>query len=290
MHHDSIFQAVNEKPKLEDQQKIDTMALIETFPVHQKRSLLRKINQKCSGWLTIMPSYDNHFDLSPDEFRDSLALRYGRDPVNLPKFCDADGENFDTQHALNCPRGGLVYGRHNECRDLNCDLLKLSGLKHVISEPVLRESDVNGQNGLRADWGVRGFWHPQRQALFDVSILNADTPSQRHLSLEAIFERRKNLKQRTYSEIAEARRASFTPFIATCDAIFEREAEGYLKRLAVLLSEKWDYSYSKTMSWVRARMQICILRSVSLCFRGCRAKWRGAGIEDNAGLLNMDMD
>ena len=68
------------------------------------------------------------------------------------------------------------------------------------------------------------------------------------------------------------------------------EAEGYLKRLAVLLSEEWDFLYSKTMSWVRARMQICILRSVSLCFRGCRAKWSGAGIEDIAGLLHMNMD
>ena len=287
-HHASILNGVNEKHLLDNQMRLDTLTLIETFPATQKRSLLRKVDQKCSGWLTVMPSKDNNFDLSPDEFRDSLALRYGREPINLPKYCDADGKVFDLHHALNCPKGGLVYGRHNECRDLNCDLLKLAGLKQIVSEPILRESDVHGQNGLRADWGVRGFWHPQRQALFDVCILNADTPSQCHLSLEAIFESRKALKQRTYSEIAEARRASFTPFVATCDAVLDREAEGYLKRLAILLSEKWDYSYSRTVAWVRARIQICLLRSVSLCLRGCRVKWRGSGVEDDAALLRMD--
>ena len=34
----------------------------------------------------------NHFDLSPCEFRDAMALRYGRIPVDLPTHCDADGE------------------------------------------------------------------------------------------------------------------------------------------------------------------------------------------------------
>ena len=289
-HHNSILNGINQKHLQDDQLRLDTMALIETFPAFQKRRLLRKFNQKCSGWLTVMPSKDNHFDLSPDEFRDSLALRYGKQPTNLPKYCDADGKLFDLNHALNCPKGVLVNGRHNECCDLNCDLLKLAGLKQVIAEPIVKESDIHGQNGLRADWGVRGFWYPQREALFDVCILNADTPSQCHLSLEAIFERRKALKQRTYSETAEARRASFTPFFVTCDAVLDREAEGYLKRLAILLSEKWEKSYSRTVAWVRARIQICILRSVSLCLRGCRVKWKGAGIEDDAALLKMEFE
>ena len=68
--------------------------------------------------------------------------------------CDAGGEIFDVNHALNCPRGGLVYGRHNECRDLNCDLLELARLKQIISELIIREFDSNGENGLRDDWGV----------------------------------------------------------------------------------------------------------------------------------------
>ena len=79
-------------------------------------------------------------------------MRYGKTPTRLQSTCDADGEVFDVNHALNCPRGGLVYGRHNEMRDLNCNLLELAGLKQVTREPIVRNSDMNGENGLRADW------------------------------------------------------------------------------------------------------------------------------------------
>ena len=61
------------------------------------------MNNSCSGWLSVVPSEENHFDLSPDEFRDALALRYGRQPINFPALGDA----FDFNHAMNCPRGVL---------------------------------------------------------------------------------------------------------------------------------------------------------------------------------------
>ena len=112
--------------------------------------------------------------MGPDEFRDSVALRYSRVPVDLPSHCDGDNETFDITHALNCAKGGLVYARHNELRDLNCSLLELAGLKQIISEPIVKDDD---EGILRADWAVRGFWEPQKHALFDGCILNADSPS-----------------------------------------------------------------------------------------------------------------
>ena len=78
--------------------------------------------------------------MSPDEFRDALALRYSGHPINLPALCDADGEAFDLNRALNWPRGGLVYARHNEMRDLNSSLLQIAGLRQVIAEPIIFES------------------------------------------------------------------------------------------------------------------------------------------------------
>ena len=193
------------------------------------------MNNSCSGWLSVVPSEENHFDLSPDEFRDALALRYGRHPINLPALCDADGEAFDLNHALNCPRGGRVYARHNEMRDLNCSLLEMAGLRQIIPEPIIFES---AEEQLRVDWMVRGFEHPQKVSLFDCCIVNADSPSLERLSLEAIFTVRKNVKKGHYSEAAKARRASFTPILATCDAVFDKEAEHYFKRMAVHLSKK----------------------------------------------------
>ena len=50
-------------------------------------------------------------------------------------------------------------------RDLNCNLLKLAGLQQVTREPIVRNSDMNGENGLRADWGARGFWDAKQMVL-----------------------------------------------------------------------------------------------------------------------------
>ena len=61
--------------------------------------------------------------------------------LDLPAQCDATGKIFTVKHALNCSKGDLVYGRHNELRDLNCSLLELVGLKQVISEPTVFESE-----------------------------------------------------------------------------------------------------------------------------------------------------
>ena len=160
-------------------------------------------------------------------------------------------------------------------------MLELAGLKQVISKPIVLETS---DSQLRADWAARGFWEPQKQALFDCCIVNAESSSLRQTPLQSIFTQRKSRKISTYSEAAKTRRATFTPIFATCDAVFDKEAELYIKRLSAILAKKWKSSYAKTVGFIRARMQICILRSVSLCLRGSRTKWRGAGIEDAAAI------
>ena len=77
------------------------------------------------------------------------------------------------------------------------------------------------------------------------------------------------------------------PILATCEGILDREAEAYVKRLAFHLSKKWDKTYSQIVFWVRARLQLCILKSVSNCFRGSRSKWRGGNILDGAAMPFM---
>ena len=67
----------------------------------------------------------------------------------MKSLCDGCGEDFTISHALDCKKGGLVAHRHNDFRDLNIDLLTKSGLTQVIEEPVLKESCVNGEDGLR---------------------------------------------------------------------------------------------------------------------------------------------
>ena len=210
--------------------------------------------------------------MSSTQFRDALALRYGRTPTNLSTHCDADGEEFTVCHALNCKKGGLVTLRHNELRDLNIEMVKSAGFTYTVKEPSVKDSDVKGEGGLRVDWGVRGFWEHQREALFDCRIFNADAISYVNTPINTLLEKHRNEKKQQYNEAVEDRRGTFTPFVATCDAILDIEAEHYLKRLSSHLAEKWGKSYSVVIGWVRARIPVCILRSVSVCLRGSRIK------------------
>ena len=227
--------------------------------------------------------------MSSTQFRDALALRYGRTPTNLATHCDADGEEFTVCHALNCKKGGLVTLRHNELRDLNIEMVKTAGFTHTVKEPTVKDSDMKGEGGLRVDWSVRGFWEHQREALFDCRIFNADAISYENTPINTLLEKHRNAKKQQYNEAVEDRRGTFTPFIATCDAILDVEAEHYIKRLSSHLAEKWGKSYSAVIGWVRARIQVCILRSVSVCLRGSRTKWTSSMIEDGSAMPRLEV-
>jgi len=47
-----------------------------------------------SGWLTVLPVSQDHYDLTAQEFRDALALRYRKPLLNVPSSCDGCGAPF----------------------------------------------------------------------------------------------------------------------------------------------------------------------------------------------------
>ena len=135
---------------------------------------------------------------------------------------------------------------------------------------------------------MRGFWEHQREALFDCCIFNADAISYVNTPITTLLENQRNEKKKQYNNAVEDRRGTFTPFIATCDAILDVEAEHYIKRLGSYLSEKWDKSYSVVNGWIRARIQVYILRSASLCLRGSRTKWSSCMIEGGSAMPSLE--
>ena len=80
----------------------------------------------------------------------------------------------------------------------------------------------------------------------------ANAPSYKTLSLETAFTIHRNEKKARYNPHVDHKRGSFTPIVATCEGIFDHEAETYIKRLASPLSKRWKKSYSQSLFWVRA--------------------------------------
>ena len=88
-----------------------------------------------SHWLNALPLLEQGFNLTKQEFRDSLRLRYCVPLSGLPSFCVC-GEQFDVVHALSCKKGGFINQRHDNIRNLFTVLLN-KVCTNVASEPHL---------------------------------------------------------------------------------------------------------------------------------------------------------
>ena len=80
------------------------------------------------------------------------------------------------------------------------------------------------------------------------------------------------MKTRKYDQrIREVEHASFTPLILSCTGGLGPQATTSYKRLASLLSAKWNQAYSLTIMWLRCRLAYSLLRSSVMCIRGARS-------------------
>ena len=123
LYERNLKEVTNEMKLRKEEEDLNSMTkLMSMMPESKYKKLERIVENKSSTWLSIIPTQDNFFSMSPDEFRDALALRYLFTPKNVPSTCDSCGEDFNICHALNCKKGGLVSARHKEMWDLNCDL------------------------------------------------------------------------------------------------------------------------------------------------------------------------
>ena len=115
------------------------------------------------------------FTLNKKEFHDAVSLRYNWEIKDIPSKC-VGGERFDVNHAIIYMKGGFVFQRHNELRDLEAELLNLV-CKDVETEPVLQDitgevlgRGANTSQEARVDIHASGFWERQRSAFFDVRV------------------------------------------------------------------------------------------------------------------------
>lgn len=149
-----------------------------------------KRGKVCGQWLSVMPSRVSGTELSPQEFRDNLLLRYGRTPGDLPAQCDGCGGRFTVSHALDCKKGGLVMLRHNEIQGevtelgskaLSPSAVRVEPLIHLDSsttedsaETPKSNTDPNqstdhaANDGKRGDVLIRGLYKRGMDTIIDV--------------------------------------------------------------------------------------------------------------------------
>ena len=79
----------------------------------QNGNRLRRATRN-GAWLSAVPHRLNGKELSQEEFRGNLCLRYGLMPQDIPANCYCFGKRFSIKHPLSFPKGGLVPVRHDD--------------------------------------------------------------------------------------------------------------------------------------------------------------------------------
>ena len=93
------------------------------------------------AWISTVPHRLNGTELSQEEFRDNLCLRYGLTPQDIPATCDGCGKRFLIEHVLSCPKGGLVLERYDEdAKDLGA-----LGARSLIPSAITYEPKINSR-------------------------------------------------------------------------------------------------------------------------------------------------
>lgn len=273
-------QARSEARKARHQlQVVERDRLQDCLPASMRRALEVSSEKGASSWLSTLPILEHGFALHKGAFRDALCLRYGWRPLGLPSVCVC-GKSFSVEHALSCPRGGLPSVRHNELRDITaqcftevCHGVGIEPGLQPLTQETLIHSTANSEDGARLDVVADGFWGGSRQrAFFDVRVFNPFAQSHCKSTLAKCYRRNEQEKKRAYDQrIREVEHGSFSPLVFSSSGGMGPTATTVYRRLAAMIAEKRKEPFSRTLFWLRCRLNFSLLRSAVSCLRGARS-------------------
>ena len=105
-------------------------------------------------------------------------------------------------------------------------------------------------------------------------------------NIENPYKHHENVKKLKYQQrVIEVEHSSFVPLIFSCSGGSAPAANKVMQRLAELISEKKNESYSDTMNYIRTKVSFALIRSAVLCIRGCRALKKQNEIDNSIGAI-----
>ena len=244
----------------------------------QHRQFEELSHRGTSTWLTSLPLQEHGFTLNKLEFRDAIAIRYDLPVEGLPRTC-ACGKVNSLEHCLSCARGGYVYLRHNQLRDLTANLLEEAGCRDVTVEPRLLplstetfhlRSAITGDDA-RLDVAARGIWSPMERTLLDFRVFNSLAPSNATLSVTQALEKHEQEKKRCYGErVIQIEKCSFTPVVLSTAGVMGNEADKLYKQIARRLATRTNQSYNDCIRYIRQRVSFSLVKTLVVSRRGFR--------------------
>jgi hypothetical protein len=253
--HVSTMTSARAEMRLRKLSDSDTKLTTIVSPLSKDRRRTIKRRQHTGAWLSALPSTVNGTELSAQEFRDAVSMRYGITPSDLPSFWDSCDARFSLQHALGCKKGGLVIFRHNEIQDELIHLAEKAFTPSAVRDKPLirgrstekvdecpvRQTSANqpAKEDDRGDILLQGFWARGTECIVDVRVTDTDAALYRAQDPAAILKSQEKEKKRKYLAACLEQRRHFTrPFVVSTDGMMGREASTFDKRLSAKLAEK----------------------------------------------------
>jgi len=172
-------------------------------------------------------------------------------------------------HSLISKKGGFIIHHHNKLRDLEPDLLSMV-CNDVEIEPQLQDvigeqlsSGSNLAKKARLDIHACGFWEQHQSPFLEIHVCHPNAESYKQLEPKQIYHLHKNEKKCSYLRcVLDIEHSSFTPLVFTSTGGMGPECLRFHSCLAELTANKKGEHFSRTISWIRARTSIALLRSV----------------------------
>ena len=170
--------------------------------------------------------------------------------------------------------------RHNDVKQVWHSLCAHATQPSAVrDEPLIHTGRDNTAPGapaaaplpeLRGDVAVKNFWRQGTECIFDVRVCDTECSSAAYRRSKKVLERAEKEKKDKYSQACLDRRRHFTPLVFSVDGLAGKEADAALKCLSTKLAKKRSKEYSQVVGFVRSRISISLVRSVSQCLRAPR--------------------
>ena len=106
--------------------------------------------------------------------------------------------------------------------------------------------------------------------------------SHRNTSLSQCYKKNEQEKKRAYDQrIREVEHGSFSSLVFSTSGGMGPTANVVYKRIASMIAQKHDKTYSKTLHWIRCKLSYSLLRSATMCLRGARSSIHHPAVSTN---------
>ena len=102
------------------------------------------------------------------------------------------------------------------------------------------------------------------------------------------YRRNEQEKQAYDQRVREIEHGSFSQLVFTTTGGMGTIATVFYKQLAAMIAEKHERPYSKTMQWIRCRLNFSLLRSAIMCLRGsCSSRYHPSCHHISGGSIDL---